>query len=484
MIASAYEYHRRTSYDRRSMSGHYLDWANQPSVFKSYPGTPQVALKPDVSALQERQQIGPAHLSMDILGQILLLTHCVTATARHGAGEFYYRSVASAGALYPFELYVGLRNIDAAQPGLYHHNVKDQALSMLREGDIASELKKICGHAPQLSFLISAIFFRSSWKYRDRAYRYHLLDSGHLLENLTQALSFMGLPPKVLYDFDDAAATDFLGLDAAKEAPIVMCVVDAPETDHDSAEPAKLIGEKADLAAQSTVSQREVEYPLISTVSGLTRRGGQTQESFTVGRRLGLQAVAESIQLKPASANPPLPYPKALFRRRSLRNFTKKEMSFGQFSWIAHELAEDMPATSRVITIGALIERVEGVTPGFYVLTDDGAAITPCAHGEFLTRSAHICLDQGWLVNCAIHFVFLTNIGAIEDQFGPRAYRYAMLWAGALGQRIYVGATRLELGCCGIGAFYDREMAQLLGVNEDSQALYVLGVGPVTKVLY
>jgi nitroreductase len=35
--------------------------------------------------------------------------------------------------------------------------------------------------------------FRSAWKYRSRAYRYVLLDAGHLLENLRLALGALGL---------------------------------------------------------------------------------------------------------------------------------------------------------------------------------------------------------------------------------------------------------------------------------------------------
>ena len=56
-----------------------------------------------------------------------------------------------------------------------------------------------------------------------------------------------------------------------------------------------------------------------------------------------------------------------------------------------------------------------------------------------------------------------------------------MMTAGRLGQRIYLAATSFGLGCCGIGAFYDSEAAALLGLNEKSAMLYLLGVGPVKR---
>ncbi len=54
-----------------------------------------------------------------------------------------------------------------------------------------------------------------------------------------------------------------------------------------------------------------------------------------------------------------------------------------------------------------------------------------------------------------------------------------MLTAGRMGERLYLTATTLGLGCCGIGAFYDWEAAELLGLNPNSRLLYLVAVGAV-----
>jgi nitroreductase len=54
-----------------------------------------------------------------------------------------------------------------------------------------------------------------------------------------------------------------------------------------------------------------------------------------------------------------------------------------------------------------------------------------------------------------------------------------MLNAGRLGQRLYVQATAVGLGCCGIGALYDGEAAALLGLNPTARLLYLVAVGRV-----
>jgi nitroreductase len=95
----------------------------------------------------------------------------------------------------------------------------------------------------------------------------------------------------------------------------------------------------------------------------------------------------------------------------------------------------------------------------------------------------HICLDQDWLANAAFHFIFLANLDALDHTWGPRGYRYAMMTAGRLGHRIYVAATALGLGCCGVGAYYDGEAATLLELNDSSRMLYLVAVGPIKRTL-
>jgi nitroreductase len=98
-----------------------------------------------------------------------------------------------------------------------------------------------------------------------------------------------------------------------------------------------------------------------------------------------------------------------------------------------------------------------------------------------MARSTSICLDQAWLVNAGVHFLFLANLEVLEKTWGPRGYRYAMLTAGRLGQRLYVAAEAMGMGCCGIGALYDGEAMEMLGLNQSSRLLYLVAVGNVKR---
>jgi SagB-type dehydrogenase family enzyme len=128
---------------------------------------------------------------------------------------------------------------------------------------------------------------------------------------------------------------------------------------------------------------------------------------------------------------------------------------------------------------GFLAGNAEGFDPGLYLLDPSSSSITRIDSGSFMDRMAHTCLNQGWLANAAVHFLFISNLDSVDQVWGSRGYRYAMMTAGMLGERLYLMGTAMGLGCCGIGAFYDTEAARLLGLNSTSRLLYLVAVGPV-----
>ena len=217
VIQTGVEYHLKTSYDRHRMDGHFLDWENQPNPFKKYDGIKPISLT-TVSRFSEKSiwQLTsppinhPEHkvLNKDLISQLLYLAGGITAKSRHGENDFYFRSVASAGALYPAEIYLGLFDSKGLEPGIYHFGADEFALTPLRRGNFRGFVNEICSvpsdnRPPSASFFLTGIFFRSAWKYRTRAFRYVLLDSGHLLENLILTLASEDLACTCHYDFND-----------------------------------------------------------------------------------------------------------------------------------------------------------------------------------------------------------------------------------------------------------------------------------------
>jgi SagB-type dehydrogenase family enzyme len=201
-----------------------------------------------------------------------------------------------------------------------------------------------------------------------------------------------------------------------------------------------------------------------------------------------LGVVPETWAKAPVSSTWPeiMNYSEALFQRRSRRNFVKESLSKDHVGALVDSICTEDSAYStesagysQSLSIGLLAGDVEGMEPGFYLLDTTKASLGLVTSGDFIESMAHICLDQQWLANAAMHFLFLTNLELMDRTRGARGYRYAMLSAGRMGQRLYMAATAMGMGCCGIGALYDGEAAERLGLNEASRLLYLVAVGPI-----
>jgi SagB-type dehydrogenase family enzyme len=504
MITSGKQYHRYTSYDRHRMGGHALDWPNQPSVYKEYPELKVVPLSAAAPVpegllssivLSDSGQRAPASISLEQLSQVFDLAYTLTARSLHPSGEFFYRSVPSAGALYPCELYVAARSILGLQDGLYHYTIGRRSLTQLRRGNHLEAVgpaarSEESWQGSLLMFFVTAIFFRSAWKYRARSYRYHLLDSGHLIESLVLALKTFRLPNEVTFDFEDKDINSFLGCDTEREVCLALVSVGCKDSS------AAIAGKGAAALPQSVhsasrVAGKEVAYPELQEIH-LAGTRLVAPEGSLPAMVLEAGKLSASWKLVPRCEAWPekMAFGEAVMRRRSQRNFIGESIAEEVFQAFMALLCvgDGAPGSlsqrqQQTIAPGFLADNVGGLAPGCYWVDRLLHSVGLTRSGALQARMAGICLDQEWLARANLHFFFATNLDLLEETWGPRGYRYAMMTAGRLGQRIYLAATCFGLGCCGIGAFYDSEAAALLELRDTSAMLYLVGVGPVKRVL-
>ena len=499
MIKSAKQYHDTTSYERNRLGGHQLDWKNQPLLYKEYKGLAGIPLPenpvpsgmPLKSVLESAAEPVGETPDIKMISRILRLTYSITAESRFSRGIYYYRSAASAGALYPVEIYLMIQGSSDLEDGVYHFNIMEHSLVLLRKGIFSSYLGNItvprAKGKPLMSFILSSIFFRSSWKYRDRAYRYHLLDTGHVLENLSLALKSAKIPFEVNYDFHDDSLNNLAGIDGFREASLAVINVPGKDIRSDSTNLNinPLYGE---ITGTSIMSGKDIDYPAIREIheaGKIIRPEENHKPSFS-----GFSRPAEKWQ----NIDPPkepreiIPYPESLFTRRSKRNFINEMIGRDDFMTILDVLSHTAdrgnrsPASGEFLQTAFFAESVEDVSSGLYSLDVPGkrfGILRAGIHGEI---TAHICLNQEWLKNAGLHFLIISDLELMDKTHGPRGYRYAMMEAGRMGQRLYITAASLGLGCCGIGAFYDSEAAELLELDRRSRLLYLIALGKIKKV--
>ena len=163
-------YHNMTkhSYNSVRTNPNQLSWEDQPSTYKNYPDSYK-KYKLDLDKVEDN-----------------FLYHIAGLTAKksYPSGEYYLRINPSAGALYPNELYFQVRGVEGIDDGVYHYEVSSSSLTLLQSISDSEGLEPYLGYKSAMKgylFLVSAIYYRSSWKYKNRAFRYCLLDAGHLL---------------------------------------------------------------------------------------------------------------------------------------------------------------------------------------------------------------------------------------------------------------------------------------------------------------
>lgn len=130
------------------------------------------------------------------------------------------RTVPSAGATYPLELYlvVGPKSIDKLKAGVYHYLIEEHSLEVVIAADKRAELAHACLgqdfiiEAP-VSLVITAKFQRTTGRYGMRGERYVYMEVGHACQNTYLAVTNLGLATVEVGAFIDDSVKRALNLD-------------------------------------------------------------------------------------------------------------------------------------------------------------------------------------------------------------------------------------------------------------------------------
>jgi SagB-type dehydrogenase family enzyme len=182
---------------------------------------------------------------------------------------------------------------------------------------------------------------------------------------------------------------------------------------------------------------------------------------------------------------------RSIATRRSVRAYADRPMSLDELSRLLHltsgiTTGRDGAARRAAPSSGALypleayavVHRVDGIEPGVYHYAVRDHALHQLRTGDFRSQVVEQALAQEFLGECGV-VVFLTMIlQRMRPRYQDRSYRYGLLEAGHLGENAYLAATSMGLGACGVGAFMDDAINEMLGVDGvDEAAVYMLAVG-------
>jgi len=531
----ARRFHDATTHTPSSVrsSGHSLDWDIKPFPFKVYSAAPTVALPrtfdpvatDTLTAIEGTDAPASAALDLERLAAMLYLSAGVTKKKVYpGGGEVLFRAAASTGALYQTEVYVAAGAVDGLAPGLYHFCPGDFMLRQLRAGDVRGAFAAAAAD-PDLGrraaiVVLTAIYWRNTWKYQARGFRHLFWDSGTMLANLLAAGGALGMAPALVTGFVDDEVNHALGLDARREGALELVAL-GPQ----GAAPVG-VGMLPAIALETLpLSSREVDYPLLREMMSASRlataaevrawrgsQGGRVGEGGGGRRRLALAERvlafghgatqlrtpnpfrANESELPPAPAalaQPPtlqLPPPRAtagrglsdtIQRRGSTRQFSHMPIEAIELATVLWAATRPIPADapSGLVDLFLIVNAVEGIAPGLYVYRPEPHTLELIRADEFRDLAAYLCLEQPIAGDAAAVIFFLAPLDGVLARWGNRGYRLVNLEAGIAGGRAYLAAYAQGFGASGL-TFYDRSVVESFApASSGLDAIFVTALG-------
>ena len=514
------EYHRSTQLTPQSVRVNptVLDPSTKPSPFVSLSHLPCVSLPtelldattPSIPLLSrglEAVDSALLHPVQDLktLASWLFLANGLASKSNPNPALQRSRTCPSSGALYPCEIYVGAFGINGLEPGLYHYNAHDHSLAKMRKG--AQTLATIKRGRPELNFLksapavllVSTIFWRSAWRYRQRGYRLAVLDAGHVVQNLVAAANGLGISTNPRLQVQDKTMSELIGVSPGADfglAERVQAMVAWVDVATNPLPEPSAVEKRSQLPRikRDPLSSQYVPYgSIIATHEDCVAPGvalrdirRPSTELCPIDDALLQAAPPYLVDLPPGP-----PIRQTLLSRRSTRTFSDRSISRDQFlainrlAYRGGSIFPMMPDGPHIAFLRPfwITNLVAGLDTGVCYYDPKSDKLAMMSRGDFRSNAAYLCVEQPICGEASAVCFLAADLRALATAAGPDTYRLAHLEAGVAGQRVYLAATALGLGCCGIGAFYDQEVRAFLGLSTTTwEPVYALAVGfPDTK---
>ncbi len=222
------EFYQSTKYaPQKELKG--LQPPAEPQKVVSLPVPPQGARKDLAEALssrRSRRKFTGVPLSLAQLSFLLWASDGVSEPDLPPL----YRTAPSAGAKHPIDTYVVATRVEGLEPGVYRYMVEGHSLELLRRGDFELEAVEAAAGQEWIKnsaalFVWTAVFERTTSRYKDRGYRYVFLDAGHIAQNLYLSVEALGLGMTAIAALIDDAVNAIVGVDGIDESVVYMAAV-------------------------------------------------------------------------------------------------------------------------------------------------------------------------------------------------------------------------------------------------------------------
>jgi hypothetical protein len=396
------------------------------------------------------------------------------------------RTVPSAGALYPFEVFAMVVGEGSYLWDLEKGLIPGGWRVPTRGGLARAGLMTAPGRLVEAVLVFVARPWLSMKKYRLRGYPYCHLDVGHVATNLAVYTAALGHAPTLHLRFSRTELVELLALDGLCREPLAVLSFTGESS---ATQPLD-----AEIEASTGVATCALELPGDPEILNWESLRG----ILSFDAEIAPQCVPERVALLREPAEVPehrtVPLPagrqrlegarecrSAILARRSAKGFRTEPLNIPQLGELLGATREDgLPADCSADPAGRLglrlvARNVDGLAGVF--------AYSPRDHvlnrlSQQASDPGAACMRQEIARDAAALIILHAPICQLVDSQGYSAFAELHFRAAELAQRLYLCAARLgSVGITCIGGFDGDECAALAALDAGDEAIYVILLG-------
>lgn len=514
----------------------HLDMAIKPDLFLNYHGTRLLSLEiwsdeqlkdetfPAYDQAFSPEKLKPSELNSKSISRLFYDSFAISAWKKADGKKWPLRVNPSSGNLHPTEVYFISGPVKGflKKPSVCHYAPLPHALELRAElSQPTWEL--LSSGFPEGTFFVglSSIYWRVSWKYGLRAFRYAQHDIGHAIAALTFAAAGLGWKTSLLADMGSEEIAALLGISKEsgpekQEPACLLAVYPAGKTCTVSRISSGVIPTFRSLSWKGVpnfLSPEHVEWLGIEKAASATQKKGTNYFEKKEESKSSIQAISS---LKTSSFNKP----QSELETASLRDVIRGRRSAIEMNNSAYMeketfyalLQRTLPEKNPIfnpLAFGSFthlllfVNRVKDLLPGLYIFlrkTEEKERFKTAIRPDFLWEKPKDCpsnlefyllmeetLDyfaaqlscaQRKAADACFTACMLSEFEEPLNRFGAWIYPYLFWECGILGQLLYLEAEANGLRSCGIGCFFDDPLHEAIGLKGfEYQDLYHFAVG-------
>ncbi|MBD3191065.1 MAG: SagB/ThcOx family dehydrogenase [Candidatus Heimdallarchaeota archaeon] len=382
---------------------------------------------------QSRELLPEKEMTLQEVGQLLWSMQGIT----HGR----YRTVPSAGATYPLEVYVVTYSVTNLPQGLYHYLPKSHELEIINDKMITREeiteqcySNQIAIETAQIIIFITAIPERTTRIYGDRGIRYVNLEIGHVLGNVHLQAVTTNSHIDLITQYNDSGLQQITEIKEDIEIilPITCCS----------------------------------SYQLKGLPNNLTEI-------------IGTEDITNRLTVE-----------EAIYLRKSIRSYQSNEISLQKikrlifFAFTNKRLFDsESYSNPKILPVNALSlflfssEQNSNLSTGIYQIDKQSLNFTLIKSGDYTQSLYEAGLSQAWIQTAQSNIVSFLNETKLATLKQNNSLQMGLFQTGIIAQYLYLESRNLDLGMVVVGAFYDNAVRSIINLDNSQMPNYIIPLG-------